>query len=448
MLDLLNNFVQNSSAYLSSLKLDAGTSIMIGFILTAVSVILTQARKVYDFLLDVFYALFTRSMEVPSTHETFSVFEEWISDNMKNVVWPRGGPRAMSITRDTDLSTFTGASLTLGGGSPVYIKVKGLPLLKFYRENQPIDKATAGGFSRGELSRLTIRVFSRSTSDIVKVVAAIAKGYTALSKRDYVQSGSWFEQVPAARRELSSVILDKGILDRVLSNIDNFLLKETRDQYGRWGVPYRKTILFHSDPGTGKTSLVTALKTRYQMPMYTLSLSSIRSDSDLFSLCRKISSDSVNRISMVLLEDVDCAGLPVDGRNPGVNRGSEESECGVPQETSQEGVTLSGILNALDGVYGLCNCVVFMTTNHIEKLDPALIRDGRVDLSIRLEAFGPWLQQEMVDKFLPGAGIVVPEDAPPIMPAALQGRCLEAVHRGNLALAKHWEVPNETRETL
>lgn len=437
MLELLNNFVQNSTSYLSSLKLDAGTSILIGFLLTAVSVVLTQAKKIRDFLLyDVFYPLFTRSVSIPSSHETFPAFEAWVSDNMGNILWPRGGPRAMSIGRDTDISSFSGSSLTLGKDSPVYIKVKGLPLLRFFKEVAPLEKSAAG-YDRQQSAEITVRVLSRNTKDLVRVVAHIAKDYSLLSERDYIQNDGWFATVPSVRRSLSSVIMDKVVLSRVQTNIEDFLRPETRKMYEEWGVPYRKTILLHSDPGTGKTSLVTALKTHYKMTLYTLSLSSIKTDSDLFSLCRQISTNSKHHLSMVLLEDVDCAGLPVGQR--AVEPGEDEVQEGV----SSKGITLSGMLNALDGVYGLKNCIVFMTTNHLEKLDPAVVRDGRVDLSIRLEAFGPDLQQEMINKFLPNSGITVPGCAPSIMPATLQGRCLEAIHSNDMSLVEHWRVKSE-----
>jgi hypothetical protein len=68
----------------------------------------------------------------------------------------------------------------------------------------------------------------------------------------------------------------------------------------------------------------------------------------------------------VLLEDIDAA-FP--------NR--EEVDSFTPQQASD--VTFSGLLNVLDGVAASEERLVFMTTNHLNRLDPALIRPGRVD---------------------------------------------------------------------
>ena len=43
-------------------------------------------------------------------------------------------------------------------------------------------------------------------------------------------------------------------------------------------------------------------------------------------------------------------------------------------------MTFSGLLNALDGVASSEARIIFMTTNHFSRLDPALIRPGRVDV--------------------------------------------------------------------
>lgn len=73
---------------------------------------------------------------------------------------------------------------------------------------------------------------------------------------------------------------------------------------------------------------------------------------------------------MVLLEDIDAIGI---GRSLDVDDSDEESI------KSKKGVTISGLLNTLDGVASQEGCVLIMTINHIEKLDEALIRPRRID---------------------------------------------------------------------
>lgn len=71
--------------------------------------------------------------------------------------------------------------------------------------------------------------------------------------------------------------------------------------------------------------------------------------------------------SLLLIEDVDAASQ------------SSDSDAG--------GVTFSGLLNALDGIVAQEGRTVWMSTNHIEKLSPTLVRPGRVD--VKYEFIGP-----------------------------------------------------------
>ncbi len=60
-------------------------------------------------------------------------------------------------------------------------------------------------------------------------------------------------------------------------------------------------------------------------------------------------------------------------------------------------MTFSGFLNALDGVRSQEGQIIFMTTNHREKLDPALLRPGRADVHVLLNYAS---EKQMVDLFL------------------------------------------------
>lgn len=66
-------------------------------------------------------------------------------------------------------------------------------------------------------------------------------------------------------------------------------------------------------------------------------------------------------------------------------------------------MTFSGFLNALDGVASGEERIVFMTTNHMERLDPALIRPGRVDLAELVDDASPEQAQMLFTRFYGGA---------------------------------------------
>lgn len=69
----------------------------------------------------------------------------------------------------------------------------------------------------------------------------------------------------------------------------------------------------------------------------------------------------------------------------------------------QSSVTFSGFLNALDGVASGEERIIFMTTNHLEKLDPALIRPGRVDIAQLIDDARPSQAQLLFTQFYGGS---------------------------------------------
>lgn len=88
----------------------------------------------------------------------------------------------------------------------------------------------------------------------------------------------------------------------------------------------------------------------------------------------------------------------------------------------QSSVTFSGFLNALDGVASGEERIIFMTTNHVEKLDPALIRPGRVDLAELIDDATPTQAKTLFMRFYGGG-----EETTSISQANLEafGRSLE-----------------------
>lgn len=160
-------------------------------------------------------------------------------------------------------------------------------------------------------------------------------------------------------RPLSSVFLPKGRADEVVTDIQSFLAGQ--QSYTQRGIPWRRGYLFHGIHGSGKTSLICALAGHFKMNLYILNLaSSHMSDDNLMALLARVPVRS-----FLLLEDIDAAFV------------QREKADGVGSK-----LTFSGLLNALDGAGSKDGTIAFMTTNHISKLDPALIRPGRADLRV------------------------------------------------------------------
>ena len=182
------------------------------------------------------------------------------------------------------------------------------------------------------------------------------------------QWGSWDKLFAYETRPLDSVILPYGVKEGLIDDLRNFL--SDRAWYVTRGIPYRRGYLFHGPPGNGKTSCISAIAGHMKLNLYMLNLSD-RSldDAALASLVRRVRLNSI-----LLLEDVDAAMVSREN----VNKGDDE-------EKKRSGVTLSGLLNVLDGVLTPDGLMVIMTTNYPQRLDPALIRPGRADKRVPFE---------------------------------------------------------------
>ena len=174
------------------------------------------------------------------------------------------------------------------------------------------------------------------------------------------RDGEWQKVALKPIRRMSTVIMDKEVKRDLLADVEQHL--SDRNWFIERGFPYRRGYLLYGPPGTGKSSFSLSLAGKYEMDIYTLQLSGV-TDSSLMQLFAKIPKNSI-----ILLEDVDAAGI---------NRQNTDSE---PKTVIP--VTVSGLLNALDGVSTQDDRILIMTTNHIERLDDALIRPGRVDKKV------------------------------------------------------------------
>ncbi|XP_034077333.1 mitochondrial chaperone BCS1 isoform X3 [Gymnodraco acuticeps] len=169
---------------------------------------------------------------------------------------------------------------------------------------------------------------------------------------------------PRRRRPLSSVVLQEAVAERIVDDVKEFI--GNPKWYTDRGIPYRRGYLLYGPPGCGKSSFITALAGELGYSICLMSLSD-----------RSLSDDRLNHLlsvapqqSIILLEDVDAAFVSRDllpTENPLAYQGMGR-------------LTFSGLLNSLDGVASSEARIVFMTTNFIDRLDPALIRPGRVDL--------------------------------------------------------------------
>ena len=185
---------------------------------------------------------------------------------------------------------------------------------------------------------------------------------------------------PRRKRPLDSVILDQGIKERIFGDVKDFL--ESSKWYYDRGIPYRRGYLLYGPPGSGKSSFIQALAGELDYNIAILNLSERGLTDDRLNYLLTI----IPKRTLVLLEDADAAFTN--------NRTLTDTDG-----YRGANVTFSGLLNALDGVASAEERLLFLTTNHVECLDDALIRPGRVDMMIRLGEVTRWQTGKLWDRF-------------------------------------------------
>lgn len=173
--------------------------------------------------------------------------------------------------------------------------------------------------------------------------------------------GEWTPRTDLRPRSIDSVILKKGQLEGLLTDLSKFL--DSEDVYERLGQNWHRGYLFYGEPGTGKTSVAKALASHFGLPIYYLPLGDIGNDANLLQLVASIKGRSV-----LLIEDIDVY------------------HAAKSRDDQKDKSSLAAMLNALDGIWTPHGLITIMTTNDKGSLDPALIREGRVDVQ---EEFTP-----------------------------------------------------------
>ncbi|CAI0648820.1 unnamed protein product [Colletotrichum noveboracense] len=191
-------------------------------------------------------------------------------------------------------------------------------------------------------------------------------------------NNGWKRAITRDVRPIDTVVMKEELKQMLLRDIRSFLDPKARSWYANRGIPYRRGYLLYGRPGTGKSSLSMSIAGCFGLDIYVLSLAGVN-DGRLSVLFAELPQRCV-----VLLEDVDAVGTTR-------TRDTEPDESDLGSEASRNSskplgaLSLSGLLNVLDGVASQEGRVLIMTTNHIEHLDNALIRPGRVDVKIEFQ---------------------------------------------------------------
>ncbi len=219
--------------------------------------------------------------------------------------------------------------------------------------------------------------------------AAESQASTELELQEF--SGySWDALSSKALKAVGNYVYADGLVDFLVQDIRRFLGSKAR--YARLGIPYHRGYLLHGPPGTGKTTLVQVVASQIGFGVSHLVANEELDDQRLALAFR-----SASRTHLVLLEDVDSL-FPRRAAGDGSSILAGEAATGAAAADGDEAVggrhhrrrrksaiTLSGVLNALDGVSAAEERIYFLTTNYYSRLDPAIVRPGRCDVSVLVD---------------------------------------------------------------
>jgi chaperone BCS1 len=237
-----------------------------------------------------------------------------------------------------------------------------------------------------------------------------------------LENHHWQKETAIRKRSFDTIFIEDGIKNKLLNHLDKFYSSE--NWYHERGIPYQTGICLHGPAGTGKTSIVKGLASYYNKNLCILRSSEI---DKLPIALKRLPEDS-----FIVIEDIDTSSIVME-RNPEesleealynlgkkVVKNNEEKEVGVsiddipskegrfttddpgpaPKSTTKSDnpkvaatalipsytkVLLSDVLNAMDGLISIEKRVIIFTTNHLDKLDRALIRPGRIDCLERID---------------------------------------------------------------
>jgi len=314
-----------------------------GAMLAVLAYIANSLRSVPFQLMKWSRLLFVTQIDIPDRAETFKWISNWLSKHPYTA-------RSKRVTVETKSGV---AKVTPAPGRH-FLWWKGRPLVLYRaRKEGTGDNAHRAFRESWDITMIGGRKYLTDFIDECKRVHEEENSeFIDINEADV---GYWEVTGSRRKRSLDSVILPCGLKTVLMNDLNSFI--ESKPWYEKMNIPWRRGYLLTGPPGNGKSSIITAVASELNFDIYIVNLRQL-SESALSTLMGRLDEKCI-----LLLEDIDCAFEDREGKTA---------------------VSLSTMLNLLDGVNASEGRVVFMTTNHPEKLDRALTRPGRVDLRVDL----------------------------------------------------------------
>ncbi|XP_038716193.1 AAA-ATPase ASD, mitochondrial-like [Tripterygium wilfordii] len=204
---------------------------------------------------------------------------------------------------------------------------------------------------------------------------------------DYYKATKWSHVIFEHPASFDTLAMEGKKKEEIKKDLIKF--SQSKDYYAKIGKAWKRGYLLYGPPGTGKSTMIAAMANFLNYDIYDLELTTVKDNTDL----RRLLIETKNK-SIIVIEDIDCS-LDLTGQRKKKKEKkkdeNEENKDQTPQkpkeeEESKSKVTLSGLLNFIDGLWSACGGekIIIFTTNFVDRLDPALIRTGRMDKHIEM----------------------------------------------------------------
>lgn len=340
------------------------------------------------------YSLLFVSVSVNSNTKTFSDVESWLATNsyLKSVRCRRF--RLIDEDERSEFNNGYQSVLTIGEGT--HTLFIGSHLFRISR------RATEQGGNYGKLlEHYDIYCLSFSKSPIYEFLNQIKLNKSnKMMLPIYRWKDGWWDSISTRNfRDESSLFTNNDIIGTLKNDLNWFL--NNSSWYNDRGIPYRRGYLLSGAPSPGKTSIVSILASLFHKGICILDINNCRSDSELLEVVIKIPKNTI-----ILIEDVDA--ISHKKVNCRTKRGDSPDDN---DDDNSSGVSLSGLLNALDGISYKDGTIIIMTSNHPDEIDHAILRPGRINLHVKfdladiecctkmLKAFYPDISNEDINEF-------------------------------------------------